>query len=194
MKKEEMDKSVRDSTGKIVNFNKITKLSVMDFDGTTVDTGTPETHKPIWKEKTGTDWPHVGWWGRKESLDMSVFDFKAKPEVKSDYMKERSNPDTMVISLTGRRPKLGNEVKAILDANGYNFDAYLYNYGADTLSNKLEQLGKILSEMPSIVSVELWDDRLDHFKTFNQWGNGLVDSGRLEHFHLHKVPNPQWTK
>jgi hypothetical protein len=187
--KENIKRILREDTG-----GDPTKLSVFDFDGTTVDTGTPETHKPIWKEKTGTDWPHVGWWGRKESLDMSVFDFKAKPEVKSDYMKERSNPDTMVISLTGRRPKLGNEVKAILDANGYNFDAYLYNYGADTLSNKLEQLGKILSEMSSIVSVELWDDRVDHFKTFQQWGKGLVDSGRLEHFHLHKVPNPQWTK
>ena len=100
----------------------------------------PETHKIIYKEKTGEDWPHKGWWGRPESLDMNIFDFKAIPEVKSAYTIERQRPNTMVISLTGRRPKLSNEVEAILNANGYVFDKYLYNYGKDTLSNKIEQI------------------------------------------------------
>ncbi len=162
----------------------ITKLSVFDFDGTTVDTGTPDTHKPIWKEKTGTDWPHVGWWGRKESLDMSVFNFKAKPNVKNDWQKEWSDPNTLVISLTGRRPKLSAEVEVILDANGYKFDEYLYNYGSDTVSNKLEQMGKILSDIPSIKTISLWDDRVEHISTFKQWGDDLVDNGRLESFNL----------
>jgi len=170
------------------------KLSVFDFDGTTVDTGVPETHKPIWKEKTGTEWPYKGWWGRKESLDMNIFDFPAKPDVKSDYQKERGNSDTMVVSLTGRRPKLKDEVKAILDANGYRFDRYLYNYGSDTLSNKLEQLGDLLDEFPSIKSVKLWDDRDEHIPTFEQWGNGLVEKGRLESFNMNHVLNENWTK
>jgi len=171
-----------------------TKLSVFDFDGTTMDTGTPETHIPIWKEKTGSDWPHRGWWGRKESLDMNVFDFQPNPDVKRAYKEEKANSNTMVVSLTGRRPKLSNEVEAILHANGYKFDRYMYNYGSDTLSNKLEQLGKLLKEFPSIRSVELWDDRNEHIPTFEQWGNGLVDSGRLDYFNMNHVLNENWTK
>ena len=170
------------------------KLSVFDFDGTTMDTLYPEIGKPMYKNKTGEDWPYKGWWGRKESLDMNVFDFKPIAEVKSSFQNERSDKNTMVVSLTGRRPNLSNEVEAILHANGYRFDRYLYNYGSDTLSNKLEQLGKMLQEFPSIKNVELWDDRLSHFITFKQWGNDLVKSGRLDNFKLNEVPNNQWTK
>ena len=171
-----------------------TKLSVFDFDGTTMDTLYPEIAKPMYKEKTGQDWPHKGWWGRKESLDMNIFDFQPKSDVKRAYQEEKANSDTMVVSLTGRRPKLSNEVEAILHANGYRFDRYLYNYGSDTLSNKLEQLGKLLKEFPSIKSVELWDDRNEHIPTFEQWGNDLVKNGRLESFNMNHVINEQWTK
>jgi hypothetical protein len=170
------------------------KLSVFDFDGTTMDTLYPEIAKPMYKEKTGQDWPFQGWWGRKESLDMDIFDFQPKPDVKRDYQAERANSDTMVVSLTGRRPKLSNEVEAILHANGYRFDRYMYNYGSDTLSNKLEQIGKMLQEFPSIKHVELWDDRNKHIPTFEQWGNDLVKNGRLDSFNMNHVINEQWTK
>jgi len=172
----------------------ITKLSVMDFDGTLVDTGIPDTHKPIWKEKTGTDWPHEGWWGRKESLDLSVFDFKTKPEVISDYRKEAANENTMVIMLTGRRAKLGAEVKAVLDSKGLTFDDYLFNYGSDTLTNKIEQVEKILTYNPEIIFLEMWDDRNEHIPTFEEWGNNLVKIGRLQNFKMNHIHNPQWTK
>lgn len=165
----------------------VTKLSVFDFDGTTVDTGMPDTHKIIYKEKTGQDWPHKGWWGRAESLDMDVFDFRAIPEVKSAYTIERQRPNTMVISLTGRRPKLSNEVEAILNHNGYTFDKYLYNYGGDTLSNKIEQLNDLLSEIITIKDVELFDDRAEHIPTFKNWGQSLVDSGRLNNFKINHI-------
>ena len=165
----------------------VTKLSVFDFDGTLVDTGMPDTHKIIYKEKTGQDWPYKGWWGRPESLDMDVFDFKAIPEVKSAYTIERQRPNTMVISLTGRRPKLSKEVEAILNANGYVFDKYLYSYGKDTLSNKIEQLNNLLSETPNIVDVELFDDRAEHISTFQSWGQSLVDSGRLNNFKINHI-------
>jgi len=29
--------------------------------------------KETWKEKTGEDWPHLGWWGRATSLDPDIF-------------------------------------------------------------------------------------------------------------------------
>ena len=61
--------------------SKITKIEIYDFDGTLVDTQLPDTGKPIWKEKTGEDWPYKGWWGRVESLDMDVFEQKPVPSV-----------------------------------------------------------------------------------------------------------------
>ena len=171
-----------------------TKASIFDFDGTTMDTLEAESGKAIYKEKTGEDWPFKGWWGRIESLNMDVFDFKPKPEVMSDYKSEVANNNTLTASLTGRRPKLAGAVEAILSANGYKFDRYMYNYGSDTLSNKIEQMGKLLKEFPNIKVIELWDDRNEHVPTFKQWGNDLVKNGRLDDFKFNHVLNENWTK
>jgi hypothetical protein len=176
------------------NSEGITKLSVFDFDGTLVNTPLPEVGKPIWKEKTGEEWPHKGWWGRIESLDMNVFDFPTLPDIVSAYKTEAADKNTMVVLLTGRRTNLAASVKAILDSHGLSFDAYLYNYGGDTGDNKIEQIENILNKVPAIKEVEFWDDRLSHFEKFNNFGNGLVKDGRLETWNLVEVPNPQWTK
>lgn len=168
---------------------KITKISIFDFDNTTMDTLNPEIGKPIYKEKTGKDWPHVGWWGRAESLDMNVFDFKPLPQVKSDYNEEVVNDNTLMVSLTGRRKKLGHLVEAILHANGYKFDKYLYNYGADTLSNKIEQMGNLLNEYPTVRTMKQWDDRSEHMPTFKAWGEEQVKSGRLDDYEFVLVTN-----
>ena len=172
--------------------SKITRIAIFDFDGTTIDSGTPERFKPIYKEKTGEDWPFKGFWGRPESLNMDVFDFKPLPEVKSDYNKEVVNDNTLMVSLTGRRGKLGDKVEAILTANGYKFDKYLYNYGSDTLSNKVEQIGNLLEEFPSVRTVALWDDRNEHVSTFKELLDSLVKSGRLDDYNFTHVHNPQW--
>jgi len=174
--------------------NVIIRIAILDFDGTTMDTLYPEVGRPIYKEKTGEDWPFKGWWGRPESLDMSIFDFKPLPEVKSAFNKEVVNKNTLMVSLTGRRKNLGDKVEAILHANGYKFDKYLYNYGSDTLSNKIEQITNLLKEYPSVRTIAMWDDRISHFDSFNGFGKSLVDSGRLDDFKLNEIHNPQWTK
>ncbi len=50
------------------NIDKITNISIFDFDGTLIDTMTPEQGKKIYKEKTGKEWKYKGWWGKIESL------------------------------------------------------------------------------------------------------------------------------
>lgn len=166
---------------------KYEKLAVFDFDGTIVNTPLPEFGKPKWQEKTGTPWPHKGWWGRAESLDMNVFDMPTIPSVISAVKGEFAKDNTMVVMLTGRRPNLAKEVKAILDSKGLRFDAYLYNYGNETSANKREQMDKILSDHPSIVEVEMWDDRTGHIGIFQAWGDALVESGRLKSFKINHV-------
>jgi hypothetical protein len=174
--------------------SKITRIAIFDFDGTTMDTLNPETGIPIYKEKTGTDWPFKGWWGRPESLDMSIFDFKPLPEVKAGFNKEAASNNTLMVSLTGRRKNLADKVEAVLHANGYKFDKYLYNYGSDTLSNKLEQIANLLKEFPTVRTVALWDDRTEHIPSFKQFLETQVANGRLDDFEITEIYNEQWTK
>jgi hypothetical protein len=189
MEKDKIKQILREGTNKDV-----TRIAFFDFDGTTMDTLSPETGKPIYKEKTGKDWPFQGWWGRPESLDMNVFDFKPLPEVKSAFSKEASNPNTLMVSLTGRRKELASKVEAILHANGYKFDKYLYNYGSDTLSNKIEQIGQLLTQFPSVRTIAFVDDRDEHVPSFKALFDDLVKNGRLDSYDFTHVYNEQWTK
>lgn len=182
--------------------NQITKITIFDFDGTLVDTGTPETHKDIWKDKTGTDWPYNGWWGRKESLDTTVFDFKPNNSVINAYNSEKRINGNLTVMLTGRLPKLSNEVEKILNDNNLHFDYYLYNYGGSTLDNKIKQMNDLLSKYPDVKSISQYEDRVDHIPTFKTWGDNLVEVGRLKDFNLYhfdgtnlnKVWKNKWIK
>lgn len=166
----------------------ITTLSVFDFDGTLIDSPMPDTGRAEYEQKTGKPWPHQGWWGRAESLDMDVFDIKPIPSVIADYRTEKSDPNTSVIMLTGRMQKLSDKVMAILKANGLEFDGYYFNRGGSTDVEKIRTLNKVLDEQPSIKVVKMWDDRLEHIPIFEQWGKEKVESGVLEDFNITVVP------
>ena len=133
-------------------------MNIFDFDGTLVDSQTPDEGRTIWKEKTGNDWPHKGWWGRKESLDMDVFDQNVIPRVKAEYDKDTGKEENLMVMLTGRRSKLSGEVEKIIHANDMTFHKYLYNYGNSTLDNKVEQIGNLMSEFKGIEFISIFED------------------------------------
>lgn len=166
----------------------ITKLAVFDFDGTLVDTPLPEFGKKEYKEKTGKDWPFPGWWGQPLSLDMNVFEMPTVPMVMSAYKKEKTNPNTGMIMLTGRMIKLGDKVKDILDAKGLKFDEYHYNNGGSTDVAKLRTLDSLLKKYQQVKTVEMWDDRDEHLPIFQEWGDRKVKEGRLKDFKINHVP------
>ena len=168
---------------------KFTKLAVFDFDGTLVDTPLPEDGKKTYKQKTGKDWPHAGWWGQPMSLDSEIFDIDIIPSVIRAYLKEINDPNTMVVMVTGRITKLSDFVKKILDDNGLKFHEYHFNNGGSTESAKKKTFDKILSENPSITEVELWDDRLEHIPVFQAWGDEKLESDRLDKFNINVVPS-----
>jgi hypothetical protein len=165
------------------------KLSVFDFDGTLVNTPLPEEGKKEYKEKTGQDWPHAGWWGQPMSLDSEIFDMSIIPSVIRAYLKEINDPNTMVVMVTGRINKLSGLVKKILDDNGLKFHEYHFNNGGSTESAKKKTFDKILSENPSITEMELWDDRLEHIPVFQAWGDEKLESDRLGKFNINVVPS-----
>jgi hypothetical protein len=52
---------------------KIKRIAIFDFDGTLIDTDTPESGKTLWQQEFGFEWPFKGWWGRPESLDSRIY-------------------------------------------------------------------------------------------------------------------------
>lgn len=172
---------------------KITKLSVFDFDGTLCMTPLPEDGKKTYKQKTGKDWPHAGWWGQPMSLDMQVFDMPTIPSVIRDYKKEIQDPNTMVVMVTGRMVKLTDLVKDILDRHGLKFHEYHFNRGGSTESAKKKTFDQILQQHPSIKEVTLFDDRAEHINIFKQWGDEQLESGRLDKFTIFQIVNGQPT-
>lgn len=149
----------------------IDRIVVFDFDSTLVNSPLPEEGKTIYKEKTGEDWPYMGWWGKPESLDMNIFDIAPLPSVQSAYTKERSNPNTLVVMLTGRIKKLAPQVEDILNTYGFRFDLYEYNNGGTTLRSKINTLESLLKSYQNVKSISMFDDRIEHIDSFKAWGD-----------------------
>lgn len=173
---------IREILKEDIRKDQITRIAVFDFDNTLIMTPTPERGHKEYKEKTGQDWPHKGWWGRPDSLDMDIFEMPPIQSVISAYRKEKATPNTLVIMLTGRIPKLSSEVKKILDANGLTFDAYFYNNLGSTLEFKIGIMDELLQQYPNVKSVSMWDDRQTHVISFRTYGDVLVNNGRLQSF------------
>jgi hypothetical protein len=148
----------------------IKRIAVFDFDGTLVDTPLPDFGKVEYERVTGTKWPHRGWWGCPESLDMKIFEMPVVQSVIDAYHRERALPDTLVIMMTGRMKQLEVEVKAILDSKGLTFDKYVFNSGGDTMSYKIRKLGYFVKDNPTAETVAMWEDRKIHCPHFINWG------------------------
>jgi hypothetical protein len=169
------------------DLKKVTKLAVFDFDGTLVNSPLPDEGKVEYERKTGTPWPHKGWWGQADSLNTDVFDITTKPEVIADYKIVSQQQDTMKIMLTGRMTKLSSQVQSILSKHGLVFDGYFYNTGGSTDRVKLKSLEGILDQFPLIKEIMMWEDRLLHIEIFKKWGEEQCSSGRLASFDVRWV-------
>jgi len=174
-----------------MNAEDIKKVSVFDFDGTLIDTQMPDIGKEMWLKAKGEKWAHRGWWSRRESLDMDVFENKPYEDVVADLDVEIARPNTFVSLCTGRIIPLRNQVQAILDKNGFVFDEVIlagqkpWNKGAgDTLQFKINYLADLKNRFPNLEEIEFWDDRNEHMPTFKQWGKQQVVKVKINHVHI----------
>tara|TARA_R110000796_G_scaffold228861_3_gene346090 strand:- start:2149 stop:2697 length:549 start_codon:yes stop_codon:yes gene_type:complete len=158
--------------------NSVRKVAIIDMDGTLVDTIGPEQGKIVWKEKTGTDYPHKGWWSKRETLDINVFENNLYSDILSEYERVKSEEDTFVILCTGRIIPLIKQVKAILDKHGLEFDDVILNGDKrfslkggenDTLNYKVRVLSSLKDRFPELEEIEFWDDRKGHEERFREW-------------------------
>lgn len=149
----------------------VKRLAIFDMDGTLIQTPLKEDGVKIYEKVKQQDWPHKGWWSKPESLDMELYDMPTVYETIYAYNQEKKDPDTVVIMMTGRRDKLAEQVKKILDHHNLEFDEYIYNTGGDTLGNKLNYLDKLIKKYPNVESVHMWEDRVEHVRAFKAWGD-----------------------
>jgi len=168
----------------------ITKVSVFDFDGTLIDTTMPEVGKPMWEKAKGEEWPHRGWWSRRESLDIDVFENAPFDDIVSDFRRESANANTFVSLCTGRIVPLRDQVQAILNKYGFVFDEVVlagqkpWGKGAsDTLKFKINYLDDLKNRFPNLEVIEFWDDRNEHNETFVQWGKLQEIPVQINHVH-----------
>jgi len=153
----------------------INKIAIFDFDGTLMDTPHAEEGKREWEEKTGSPYPHRGWWSKRESLDTEVFDIQPIKSTISDYVIESDTPNTYVVMLTGRLPNQKDQVEDILHSNDIVFDEYHYKDDGDTLNSKLNTIVSLLNRFPNTELIEMYEDREPHAIAFEEWGkeNGV---------------------
>lgn len=153
----------------------INKISIFDFDGTLMKTPDSKEGKKQWEEFYGKKYPHIGWWGKPESLDDAVFDIQPIESTVSDYKKETENPNTFVIMLTGRLPHQSSQVEELLALHNIYFKEYHYKSNGDTLTSKLNTIKSLLNRFPQVKEVEMWEDREAHVIAFEEWGkeNGI---------------------
>jgi FMN phosphatase YigB (HAD superfamily) len=166
---------------------KFTKLSVFDFDGTLINTPLPEAGRLIYFQKTGKEWPHKGWWSKRESLDTSVFEMATIPSVIADYEHEKTDETIGLVLLTGRMEDLAALVKGILDEKGLSFHEYHYNTGGPTEVAKIRTLDSLLTQYPDVEAIEVWEDRMEHLPIFEAWGKKNCESGRIKDFKINLV-------
>ena len=149
---------------------KYKKLISFDFDKTLFNTPEPELGKDIFLEKTGNQWPHRGWWGKPETLDMNIFDIPLNEWVYSKYVEFLEEENFMILA-TGRLKKVDgmfDNVNNILDKNSIEFDEVHLNWGGDTLKFKLKLFEQKIQHL-GVEEFIMLDDRQEHLVEFEDW-------------------------
>lgn len=141
----------------------IKRLIVFDFDGTLMDTPLPEEGKRMWSDFYKTEYPYIGWWSKKESLDLNVFNIKPFESTYDEYLKERQKLDTTIILMSNRVEKLRHEIKSVLNKNNVFVDKIDLNYNND---NKGQKLLGYIDKYPDVIEVVVYDDRESDLDSF----------------------------
>ncbi|NJO65111.1 MAG: hypothetical protein HC836_45480 [Richelia sp. RM2_1_2] len=108
--------------------------------------------------KTGQEYPHKGWWGQPDSLNIEVFDILPFPEVYESFKMNSEDPNTLTVLLTNRIPKLMPSVMRLLEIHDISFDSYSFKTSE---KNKKERILEFLERYPDVTEIVVHDDQDD---------------------------------
>ena len=167
------------------------RLCIFDFDNTLVKTPEREEGSKRWRDATGQEWLHKGWWGRKETLRPPIFNSgpnDIKHNVVEDFKKAKADPQAIVVMMTGRHGGLEQDVKGILSRYGLEPDEEYYKghrnltkdprypKNDDTWAYKHHVLINLLAPREGIEEIEIWDDRAEHVPMWLEAGKWIKDN------------------
>ena len=154
---------------------KYKKLISFDFDKTLFFTPEPELSKEIFLKKTGKNWPHKGWWGKSETLNMDIFDIPLNNWVYEKYLEVINDPETFTMMATGRLkkiPGMRENIDKIFEKYGMKFDEIHLNCGSDTLKFKIKLFEEKIEEL-RVDEFIMFDDRELHLIEFKEWAKSI---------------------
>lgn len=149
------------------------RLVAFDLDGTLMDTLNPEEGKKQWGKHYDKKYPHIGWWGRKESLDLDALDIKPYKSVLNELNDQKSKSDTHVIILTSRLEKLRPEVQAILDKFEIQVDDLVM---AKNNKSKGDKILDYINNNSELEEINVYDDRDKEMKSFKSIVDDIPDN------------------
>lgn len=132
-----------------------------DFDGTLIDSPLKEPGMEQWGRVKGTPYPHKGWWGREESLDLTVFDIRPLQDIFNIYKNVQNNPNIKTVLLTNRMEKLKDPIMAILKKHNITFDVYSFKRDSRTKGDRIMDI--MTKVFPDIKTFKFLDDDASHF-------------------------------
>ena len=148
-------------------------LYIFDCDGVILDSPrrTPENILK-WETYYDTTFPYkLGWWSKLESMDNNVFDIKPRIGIMDDYRRARNDKDGYCILLTSRMNTFKNIITKILNMYDFKFDKYIFKRFGRTKPQRVEE---ILDKLPDIKYIEIWDDREEELKLYQQWYDEII--------------------
>jgi len=157
--------------------NHIKKIAFYDHDGTLMDIPMPDTGRIIWKQRTGNDYPHTGWWGQPDSLNQEIFDIKPFPQINQMLNKDNADSSTYTVLLTNRIPRIEPIVMSLLQSFNIKFDEY--SFKTDN-RNKKERIVDIIKKFPSIEEITVYDDQNDQIEVLRSLKNEIGELIKVE--------------
>lgn len=152
------------------------KIVCFDFDGTLINTPTPEFGREEWERATGLHWQGRGWWGNAESLNTNIFYPPINGWVYKFYEKYMNDPNSYVFMATGRLSRLQKNVLDVLDLHDIKFKPSIDNHhgvycntGGETFNFKSRLFENKIRQIPSANEFIMFDDRNEHLKKFEIW-------------------------
>lgn len=155
-------------------------IAIFDFDQTLYKCPLPtDENRELLKDALG--FTAKGWWSKKESLDLGVFEIEPNPYVRDEYDRHNNigNPCFLV---TGRLFKIKDSVRKVFKKDGFEFDAEYYS-DRHTLEFKIGVIQELVEAYePKLI--EFYDDRVEHTEAFLQVGRDLKNKGIELKYHL----------
>ena len=140
-------------------------LAYFDFDGCLGNTPHPSYGKELWSEYHETPYPHKGWWGRLESMDLDAFAIRTNTHMHTEW-KRLHGEGYITNVLTSRQPKFKDLIQTILDNNNVTVEEIFTVKGQITKGERMVIFVKEwIDKGYTVKNVIFFDDRMKEIVT-----------------------------